>query len=227
MEQIESITIDNKHIKILCPSEHWKTEDELLSYCISNFSLRPMYCRQHGEHGGVAIYVQNDLKVKERKDISQVSVTGCFECAGIEFQKMICITVYNNGNSDIMIEKLDALIINKFERENAQVIIVGDFNIDMLKDSNKRTEWLNFLSSHNITQAIFDPTRITRSTSTCIDGIYTNINCHFSTQIIDTHISDHRAQAITISCPKPKQNFIWKRIYSTANINKLKTSLVD
>lgn len=53
---------------------------------------------------------------------------------------------------------------------------MGDFNIDVLKNNycNFSTEFFNQFSSSGYTPLISKPTRITKSTATLIDNIFTN-----------------------------------------------------
>lgn len=136
---MEQITTEFEDIKILCFSEHWKSEEELSCYKINNFTLISNYCRNSGEHGGVAIYVKEGFKAIETKNLCKYSVKGQFECAAIEFKlnKVIisCIAVYSDGNLEVMIRQL-TIILEKIN-EHSQVIILGDFNIDMMQNTKK------------------------------------------------------------------------------------------
>lgn len=106
--------------------------------------------------------------------------------------------MYNDGNLEIMERQLTSILEKLNERD--QVIILGDFNIDMLENTRKKNEWLNFLSSYGIQQTIFEPTRITPAISTCIDGICksrlfcgssanTYIRSHSSINLFQSHES--------------------------------------
>ena len=52
----------------------------------------------------------------------------------------------------------------------SEIILLGDFNIDLLKP---QTSWLDITSSYNLVQLVNSPTRITASSKTIIDHIYT------------------------------------------------------
>ncbi|XP_044766173.1 uncharacterized protein LOC123322295 [Coccinella septempunctata] len=107
-----------------------------------------------------------------------------------------------------------------------QIILMGDFNIDMLQESRRRCDWLNFLNSYNIKQNVFEPTRITPTTSTCLDGVYTKVDCQASTNVIHYHVSDHAAQKITFGTDCKKQH-VHRRIFSHENREKLKKFLAE
>lgn len=71
-----------------------------------------------------------------------------------------------------MTSRLTSILENT--NKNLKIGTLGDFNINMLEDTKKKNEWLSFLSSYDFEQTIFEPTRITPTTATSIDGIYTN-----------------------------------------------------
>ena len=72
---------------------------------------------------------------------------------------------------------------------------MGDFNIDLLKYNycNFSTEFFNQFSSSGYTSLIFKPTRITKSTATLIDNIFTNnlSKTEHLNDILLNDISDH------------------------------------
>ncbi|KAL3269347.1 hypothetical protein HHI36_008419 [Cryptolaemus montrouzieri] len=112
--QVKQLVIENNSVKVLFFNEHWKTQEQLLNHPVPNFRLITSYCRFNGEHGGVEIYVSSDIKAYERKDINKVSKKWKFECAGIEFhiygKKIVCITVYKNGNTSDITERLEPIL---------------------------------------------------------------------------------------------------------------------
>lgn len=50
------------NLHILCITEHWADESELNSLNIPNFTLVSAFCRMNHTHGGVAIFVNNNVK---------------------------------------------------------------------------------------------------------------------------------------------------------------------
>jgi hypothetical protein len=61
-------------------------------------------------------------------------------------------------------------------------------------------------NAYNLTVTINTPTRITESTATIIDQIITNIPDEFYyTDVINSLLSDHYAQCITINTTVPQQ----------------------
>ena len=66
--------------------------------------------------------------------------------------------------------------LSNLNKENKDVYITGDFNIDLFKYDNnpKYQEFYNLVTENGFLPQILQPIRITDSTMTLIDNIYTN-----------------------------------------------------
>ena len=67
-------------------------------------------------------------------------------------------------------------IFDKVTNERMKCYIMGDFNIDLLKDDSHKPvhEYLNLVYSYSFIPTIYKPTRITESSATIIDNILVN-----------------------------------------------------
>ena len=77
---------------------------------------------------------------------------------------------------------------------NKEVILTGDFNVNLLNLGKKRGthQFLEELFHNNYTPQITLPTRITHRSAALIDNIFLNTQCHEQTSgNITTSISDH------------------------------------
>ena len=127
---------------------------------------------------GIAVYVKNSLKgtVIYRKDLTFENI----ECIWLEIITkkkkapiFICI-LYRNGKLKLneFYESFTHMLDNVTNlTKTSELIITGDFNIDLLHTPQK---WTQTLKLHNLYSLINIPTRITDSSATCIDHIYTN-----------------------------------------------------
>ena len=52
-------------VDIFLVCEHWLQEEEKHLYNFSNFTLISIYCRKKGIHGGVGIYLKNNIQGEE------------------------------------------------------------------------------------------------------------------------------------------------------------------
>ena len=88
----------------------------------------------------------------------------------------------------------------------ADVLILGDFNIDMLKPHSC---WDSTLALFGLAQLITSPTRTTPTSTSLRDHIYTNNpSAVVTTDVSDLSISDHNpiscTRSIKLTKPKPK-----------------------
>ena len=130
--------------------------------------------------------------------------------------------IYKHPSMDIddfnaMFEK----VLEKVSAENKELYLLGDFNIDLLKieeedKGNKIDEFYNVLCTNFLVPHITLPTRITTSSATLIDNIFSN-NQNFSQAIsgnLTVSISDHLPQILFVPMddfkPPKKQN-LYKR----------------
>ena len=121
-----------------------------------------------------------------RQDLS--SVKEGYESLWIEIQNnaehnMICGIIYRHphGNLDSFMIHINTAI-EKIHRENKYCVILGGFNLDLLKfESHPGTnDFLNTLVSSYFQPQILQPTRITDHSATLIDNIFFNSLEHFT-----------------------------------------------
>ena len=68
-------------------------------------------------------------------------------------------------------------LLDKLSKENKQVFLLGDFNINLLNynDHQPTNEFLDSLASNSFIPYILQPTRITSHSKTLTDNIFSNI----------------------------------------------------
>ena len=128
--------------------------------------------------GGVGFYVRDNYNFSVRSDLS-ITESG-FEALWMEVENntqsnSLCGVIYRHphGNIDSFMEYLNSSI-EKTHRENKVCILMGDFNLDLLKfESHKDTDnFLNAMLTTNFQPQIIQPTRITEHSATLIDNIF-------------------------------------------------------
>ena len=156
------------------------------------------------EGGGLAIFVKTHIRFKLRNDLTfPIDKQNQFDGIFIEIEshdKQICplvlAKIYHSPsyNSITDFSQSLSLIIERLNSENKDIVIVGDMNIDLIKSETHRetSEFLDSMISNDLFPKITLPTRVTHTSATLIDHIYTN-NKHHSTiaGTIKTDISDH------------------------------------
>ena len=91
----------------------------------------------------------------------------------------------------------ERLLTERLTKENnKEVILMGDFNIDLIKSNSNAnaSEFLDVIYSSNLLPHITSPTRLTSRSHTLIDNIFSNINEECTSDNIINTISDHLGQ---------------------------------
>ena len=188
--------------------------------------------------GGVGLYIKDSLKYKPRDDLT-IFIPHVIETVFIEIdlgnhKNVITGIIYRPNTQpladvDFFISRITE-VIQSLNNSNSQFIIMGDFNIDMLKYGShaKTTDFVDTIISEGTLPLITKPTRITEHSATLIDHIHTNIvGKHISSGIVLTDISDHlgtfcvvhKMTKTNLSSPK------YVQIQNHENIEQFKVNL--
>ena len=158
---------------------------------LNSYNIPIRKYREINNGGGLIIYVKNNIFFKRRDDLE----TNSIENIWIEVQslrnKFLLGLFYRPPNATT--EYWDAFedIIEKASEENLDIIITGDFNYDVLK-ANTNSQFFRILSKFNLQNIITDPTRVTNTSSTCIDLIITNHSAIITnSNVLPPFNSDH------------------------------------
>jgi hypothetical protein len=91
------------------------------------------------------------------------------------------------------------LILNKFYKTPANIILCGDFNVNFLDPSWKAFVLESLLCTFALEGTVKSPTRVTSYSKNQIDNIFLN-NKYFkaSTYVLVNAISDHEGQLLTL-----------------------------
>ena len=216
VDQLRHFMYSNEvHIMAVCETkldEH--ISDDVIS--VNNYSIYRNDRNTHG--GGVALYV-NDVNIehKLREDLMSHSL----ELLAIEIKlsmaKPIIIIVWYRPpkSSSDQIDIFESLL-QEIELENKEIVILGDVNCDLLTDTpDYQTRKLNGVcSSFDLQQLITEATRVTETTETLLDHIYTNnIDKVNGSGVIHTGLSDH--SMIYVNLGKIKKKPTHKHKYKT------------
>ena len=160
----------------------------------------PGYClvrRDRNRHGGgLATYVKNDIQFVNRHDLIPF---GNLEMTIVEIKQtkskpVLVINWYRPPNSKVEVFDSFEAVINKIDSLNVDYIVLGDMNCDALcsKKSWQTTKLYDVMDSFNCTQLINQYTRVTETTASAVDLIFTNCpdKCS-SSGVFEISLSDH------------------------------------
>ena len=155
--------------------------------------------------GGCVLYVNSRLDHHVRDDLSVIEddyETIWIEINNHKSKNLLCCCLYRYPSSDITnFNNHISSILQKVQKENKSLIIMGDFNINLVNyDSHPETnDFINLMVSHYLLPRILHPTRVTDHSAMIIDNIFFN-TLEFDTLSgnLLTKISDHFPQFLVI-----------------------------
>ena len=136
----------------------------------------------NSSRGGTCIYVKNAFDSIERTDLNVQHDD--FESSWIEIKNkrsknIICGCIYRHPRYNLtdFIAYMDKCL-HILLKENKEFYISGVFNTNLLRleINTSHQEFYNLMASFGFLPQILDPTRVTESSATIINNIYTN--CH-------------------------------------------------
>lgn len=226
LRQLE-VLIDDLEIDFLLISEHWLTKESLELCTIENMNLLNYFCRINSRCGGVCIYGISSISYNYRRlsFLDKFCVEGIFECCGVDIfcYNIILIAIYRVPNSDfdMFLQKIYELL-EEVCCYDKTIIMGGDYNINFLKENNETSLFLDLVHSFNCNILIKEPTRVTSRSQTCIDNIVTNSVEISLCNVVDTHLSDHYGQLLTLELGEvaTSDNFVEVRNMCTRNVDR-------
>ena len=145
--------------------------------------------------GGVCFYVRDNLNFSLRRDLSVDHLGNlCIEICKPCCNPFLVVTWYRPPSSTVDKFDLFETLVGKLDAENAEYWLLGDLNCNLgapiLDHKSKILSGIADL--YNLEQLIEEPTRITESTSTMIDLIFTNTPDNVACSgVSHVGISDH------------------------------------
>ena len=195
-------TINNFPFSVIGVTETWLYSNSPPLFNIPNYKMIRAD-RQGQTGGGVALYILERFDLKIRNDITIEESEVLFIEISLCTKNIIVGVIYRppNNNIEIFSESLERNL-NKLTNENKHIFLLGDFNINMLPNSqiDKGDIFNNLLSSFSFNPHINKPTRINRISHTLIDNIFSNVlDKDVTGGLLYYEISDHLPICITFT----------------------------
>lgn len=193
--------------------------------------------RQDKNGGGMCIYIHNSINFLIRKDLANCCEN--IESLSIEVinktaKNIVIIGTYRppSGDKVLFENKINEIAKNR-KNQNKSLYLIGDINFDCLKfrNDNATKNFYNMTFQNNLIPLITRPTRVTQSSATSIDQIFTNsiFECETKSGIFKTDISDHFLTFALIKqvvdCEMNEKIEIQKRDFRAQNIAQFKEKL--
>ncbi|KAL4238884.1 hypothetical protein ACF0H5_003591 [Mactra antiquata] len=141
--------------------------------------------------GGIVLYVKNNFPCIRRIDLeNENNEIMWLEIHPVNQKPFILGYVYRPPSVLKSWTNEYEIILEKVTCEDKETIIMGDFNINLL--SNTSESWKTMNNLFNFTQFVDSPTRITHSSATIIDHVYSNVPCFIQNVNVPLFsLSDH------------------------------------
>ncbi|WP_419611672.1 reverse transcriptase domain-containing protein [Thiolapillus sp.] len=220
--KIDLLEAEADQFDIITVSETWLSQtDANSSIHLTNYHPPIRRDRPNDPHGGVAIYVKNNLFCKPRPDLQVNDLEAVWVETKINQESLLIGSFYRSPNSRANYWELINDSIRKANNTVLKFIILGDFNTDVF--NNPSQHLTDILNQHQLYQLINSPTRITETTSSCLDLIITQSpQLVTRTEVLPAICSDHSVPCAyvrnTVIKNKPFKRIIYN--YSKLNVDK-------
>ncbi len=188
-EQVQHL-LQESNLDFLAISESWLNENSPhAAISVPSFNIFNND-HKHGKGGGVMCYIKDTIRC------NVIKIEHCeleYLCLNIVLSPEMSFTlivIYRPPSSNVTFyEKFGELLQQcDFNRE---VIVIGDINVNW-EDKSARKQLKQVTDSFNLTQIIDGPTRITNSSSTQIDLLFSNMSDRIiKSYNLITGLSDH------------------------------------
>lgn len=172
---------------MVCETWYKNSSVPFLSHDYQTFALnRPL---QHG--GGVMLLMKNSFNVNPVPEFTES--TDDYEIVTARDNSQFFSVLYRPPKGDLknfllfLESLLDFISLNKYS-----LFLGGDLNIDILKTSKAKNDFLSILESYGFLNIINEPTRVTSVSATLLDLFITNTDKSVSScGALASDISDH------------------------------------
>lgn len=193
--------VDHENFDIIGVTETWLQPDFPTKFVeIENYIF--LRNDRDSRGGGVGIYIRRNLKFKlyETNEVENNGLEHIWVKINLHNEWIGIGVVYKPPMIEYdKLEVLEDIFLN-INMETDQVIIMGDLNVDLLKN-NAATRYLkSTLEYMNLNQCIEEPTRITEQTESLIDiiAVSKNINIQDSGTKDMLNMTDHQLVYCTL-----------------------------
>ena len=193
-----------------------------------------MYTNSRNVHGGgVALYVSTDYNtsVLNQLEFSNPSIETLGVVTTIVDKKYLFLCIYRppNGNFNDFLNVMTDVLSSVADLNFHGLYIFGDFNLNLLScHDNNVFEFINLMYSFSLYPVITRPTRVTRTSATLIDHIWTSQpEENIGNYVIQTDISDHfpTVSQFRFDSSPHRSHYISKRFYTKKSLEKFTNDL--
>ncbi|XP_046405909.1 uncharacterized protein LOC124170906 [Ischnura elegans] len=184
---------------VIVLTEIWISESELSLYKISGFKMFAK-CTDYSRAKGLLVYVLEEIPC------NSISVTlSSADCVLLTLHfgfinfYLLCLYRHHVIQPNHFLNEIQGV----FHKVSGNLVIVGDININILDNNQVSNDYINLMCSQGLQCLLKLPTRITRSSSTCLDHVFARIANMYKfqllTEVLHLDISDHSMTVFSIA----------------------------
>ena len=102
-------------------------------------------------------------------------------------------------NVDSFVDAIERVLVSTMSNfpPKTKIVLTGDINIHFQTSNIQQQQLANMVLTFGLRPIFTDPTRISKTSRTCIDNVFTDISALVS-KIIDSNYGDHKALVIQV-----------------------------
>ena len=194
-------------------TETWVTDDSTTGPFLNLPGYHP-FIQNHRHRfggGGVGFYISEHLHYSVIDDMNIMEeklFESLFVSVDINGKDVICGTIYRksqNTGHDFFITNIKR-VLKKCEKMNKSTVVMGDLNYDLLDTDNIHVNCcVDTFFENGFYPLINIPTRITDTTATVLDHLWTNIvETPIKSAVLVDQIADHLPVYMSLAIGKPR-----------------------
>ena len=213
--------MSQSNIDVLCLSETWLKRAlpsniiNISGYTVTRLDRSWEENGHIKKGGGICMYIKNNLNFSDNSfcelNLSTINIEIHWISIKLTNLREIVIgNVYRPPQGDLktFYRHINLCLDKLTSKNNRDIFMMGDFNINIDKASNKESkDLINLFNSFGLKQLIRETTRYGAKNS-CIDLIFTNSDYISKSGTLDLNFSDHQAVYVT----RKKNKIINKKI---------------
>ena len=183
--------------------------------------------------GGVCVYIRTSIEFRRRLDLENDSL----EMIALDIKKpnsrsFLVSCWYRPPHSPVECFDIFEECLNKAEDEYKDIYITGDINCNVMSNSpeSHTSRLVNLIETHQLSQLINQPTRVTEETRTLIDLFITNSEeSILHSGVYPLSISDHNLiyAVRKISIPRSSPRYIETKSFKNFKTGEFKSEEFD
>lgn len=216
---IDLLSAESNQYDVITLSETWLTNETLdntTKIQLPNFHPPVRLDRDDG-YGGVAIYIKCHLVCKPRPDLYVDGLEAVWVETKVNKQSLLIGSVYRSPDRLASYWDLLSEGLRKVNNTGLKFMFLGDINTDWLNSPSKH--YSDTLQLFQLHQLVKTPTRITPTSSTCVDHIVVqNPQLIKAVDVAPPFCSDHSVPFVILHSQQSTRQLLKRQIF---NYNKL------